>query len=64
MSTNDIFSLKKWLIGVSVLMGAQFGGVVWMGITDHFRLEALNDKMAIVEPRVEKLWWQNSNNNP
>ena len=59
MSSNDIFNLKKWLIGVSVILAGQFVAVIGIAITDHFHLQAVSEQVALDHPRVEQMWWEN-----
>ncbi len=58
MSNEERFSLKRWLLGVSAVMVTQIVTVLWIGISDHFQLQALAADMAIEKPRVDEMWYQ------
>jgi len=57
MSREDTFTLKKWLWAVSLIWGANLVGMVSTQINDHYLTRATSEKVAIMEPRVNSLWY-------
>lgn len=57
---DDLRIVKRflgWLLGIVSALGV---GMLVAGVADHFTLHQVQTDVAVMQPRVEQLWWASS----
>jgi hypothetical protein len=45
-----------WLRSIGVILFTYLCGFIWMGLSDHFKLDHVDKTVLVIKPQHEELW--------